>query len=77
VGIWQNLLDRGDIGAIIDSLTALSNAIGAVTKYLGGLGTVTIFGSGFLSAFKDIGRAKMLALVNNKYADSNMCPLGY
>ena len=46
VGTVQNLVDRGDIGAIIDAFTSLSEAIGWVVDNLGLLGTTAIIGTG-------------------------------
>ena len=54
VGIWQDLLDRGDINTVIDLLTKLSEAIGFVTEKLGLLGTASFGLAGFLQA-KDLG----------------------
>lgn len=46
VGTVQNLVDRDDIGAIIDAFTSLSEAIGWVVDNLGLLGTTAIIGTG-------------------------------
>lgn len=61
VGIFQNLIDRGDIGKIVDGLTAISEAIGAITKNLGLLGTAGV-GLGAFFGIKDLGRGKKFPL---------------
>lgn len=43
-GIWQNLLDRGEVGGIVDALTGLLSVIEKITGALGGLGTVLATG---------------------------------
>ena len=48
VGNAQEMLDRGDFGAIIDGLTKLSEAIGWVIDKAGLLGTVGLIGGGIL-----------------------------
>ncbi len=50
VGTFQNLIDRGDLGIIIDSLTKLSEAIGFVVDKLGLFGTAGVIGGGILGA---------------------------
>lgn len=40
VGVWQNLLDRGDLGNVIDMLTELSEAVDMITEKFGLFGTV-------------------------------------
>ena len=57
-GTFQEIIDRGDLGTIIDGLTGLSNAIGFVTKNLGVLGTIGL-GVGIFNGFQNIGRGKM------------------
>ena len=54
VGTVQNLVDRGDIGAIIDAFTSLSEAIGWVVDNLGLLGTAAGIG-GIVAGFKNVG----------------------
>lgn len=61
VGIAQNLIDRGDIGKIVDAGTKLSEIIGAITDKLGLLGTVGL-GTGGFFGIKNLGRGKMLPL---------------
>ena len=74
VGTIQNIVDRGDLGTAIDGLTKLSEAIGWVIDKAGILGTIGI-GAGIFAGIKNIGRPKMFGLY--KYADINMCSLGY
>lgn len=74
VGTIQNIVDRGDLGTAIDGLTKLSEAIGWVVDKAGLLGTIGL-GAGLFAGFKNIGRPKMFGLY--KYADINMCSLGY
>ena len=64
VGTIQNIVDRGDLGTAIDSLTKLSEAIGWVIDKFGLLGTASIVGGGIL-AKNNIGREKC-------YPSSNM-----
>ena len=55
-GIWQNLLDRGDIGKVVDTATSFIEVIDKIVDKLGLLKTVAITGvvgylaSGFLKA---------------------------
>ena len=74
VGTAQAILDRGYLGTAIDSLTKLSEAIGWVVDKAGMLGTIGI-GAGIFAGIKNVGRPKMFGLY--KYADINMCSLGY
>lgn len=69
-GIWQNLVNRGDIGAIVDAGTKVLDVIDKVTEAIGLLGTALTAGSivgvvktikaaggisGLPTLFKDIG----------------------
>ena len=54
VGTVQDILDRGDIGTIVDGLTKISEAIGFVTSNLGILKTAALGIAGYLS-FKNVG----------------------
>lgn len=54
VGTVQNLIDRGDIGTIVDGLTKISEAIGWVVDKVGLLGTIGI-GAGAFAGFKNAG----------------------
>ena len=58
VGTIQELVDRGDIGKIVDGLTKLSEAIGFVVENLGLLGTIGAGGGIFatIKAFKGDGK---------------------
>ena len=62
VGTIQNIVNRGDLGIVIDSLTKLSEAIGWVIDKLGILGTVGI-GAGAIAGIKNVGRLKMQSLI--------------
>ena len=66
VGTVQDILDRGDIGTIVDGLTKISEAIGFVTSNLGILKTAALGVAGYLS-FKNVGRDIMYSLF--EYAD--------
>lgn len=50
VGTVQEIVDRGDIGTIIDALTKLSEAIGFVADKAGLLGTIGTIGAGIAGA---------------------------
>ena len=63
VGIAQTLIDRGDIGKLVDGFTRLSEVIGLVVDKAGLLGTLGITGGAALG-FKDLGRDKMFSLYN-------------
>ena len=67
VGTVQDILDRGDIGTIVDGLTKISEAIGFVTSNLGILKTAALGVAGYLS-FKNVGRDIMYSLF--EYADN-------
>lgn len=54
VGTVQDILDRRDIGTIVDGLTKISEAIGFVTSNLGILKTAALGVAGYLS-FKNVG----------------------
>lgn len=60
VGTIQQILDRGDLGTIVDGLTKVSEAIGFVTGNLGILKTAAIGIVGYLS-FKNIGKCYVSA----------------
>lgn len=56
--IVKGLIDRSDIGDIVDSLTKISEAIGSVTDKLGLLGTAVTAGMGALGVTGKLGRVK-------------------
>ena len=58
VGVAQDIADRGTLGSIIDSLSAISEGIGAVVGKLGLLKTAALAVTAALS-FKNVGRDKM------------------
>ena len=64
VGTVQEMIERGDLGAIIDGLTKFSEAIGKVTGTVGLGGTLGL-GLGAFLGVKNIGREKC-------YPSSNM-----
>lgn len=68
VGTIQQMVDRGDLGTIVDGLTKLSEGIGFVTSNLGLLKTAALGITGVL-AFKNVGRDKMYSL-SFEYADN-------
>lgn len=61
VGTVQELINRGDIGKLVDGLTKLSEALGFVIDKLGILGSVGL-GAGIFSGIKNVGRDKMYSL---------------
>jgi len=61
VGTWQKLLDRGDLGSVVDMLSSLSEGLGWIIDKLGILGTLGL-GTGAILGAKDIGRSKMFDL---------------
>jgi TP901 family phage tail tape measure protein len=56
-GTWQNLIDRGTIGTVVDSLTSVSEALGWVIDNVGLLGAAGI-GLGTLITKNNVGREK-------------------
>jgi TP901 family phage tail tape measure protein len=54
-GIWQNLIDRGELGAVIDDFSSVMGVIDALTDKLGGLGTLAV-GGGLFAIFKNFGK---------------------
>ena len=61
VGIAQQLIDRGDLGKIVDALTKVSDVIGGITSNLGLLKTAALGVTAFLG-FNNVGRDKMYFL---------------
>lgn len=55
VGTAQAMIDRGDFGNLIDTLTKLSEAIGWVVDKAGLLGTIGL-GTGLFMGLKNIGK---------------------
>lgn len=41
-GIWQNLIDRGSVGKVIDLFTGILNVVDSLTKHIGLLGTALV-----------------------------------
>lgn len=54
VGTAQQMIDRGDFGKIIESLTKISEAIGFIIDKAGLLGTIGL-GAGLLAGIKNAG----------------------
>lgn len=69
VGTAQEIIDRGDLGTIIDGLTAISEGIGGVVGKLGLIKTAALAAAGYLS-FKNVGVDKMHSTVLFWYADN-------
>lgn len=62
VGTVQEMIDRGDLGIIIDGLTKLSEAIGFVLDKAGLLGTIGL-GAGIFTGIKNVGKGKMYPFI--------------
>ena len=73
-GVAQNLFQREDMKSIVDAFTSIGEAVDFATDKLGLFGTIGL-GAGLFAGIKNIGRPKMFGLY--KYADINMCSLGY
>lgn len=54
VGTIQKLIDRGDIGTIVDGLTKISEVIGFVVNKAGILGTISL-GAGLFAGINNVG----------------------
>lgn len=63
VGTVQNLVDRGDLGTIVDDLTKISEAIGFVVDKAGLLGTIGLGAGLFTGIKKNVGGLKMQSLI--------------
>ena len=61
VGAVQQMLDRGDVGTIVDGLTKVSEVITSVIGSIGLLKTVAL-GIATALSFKNVGRDKMYSL---------------
>lgn len=70
----NHFLDSSLVKGIIDFGNTTINVIDKVTSALTPLGTLAL-GGGIFAGIKNIGRPKMFGLY--KYADINMCSLGY
>lgn len=64
VGTAQELIDRGDIGKIVDGLTRISEAIGLVIDKAGLLGTFAL-GGGLFAGVQNIGKCRMSVRISN------------
>ena len=71
---WLNILDSETLKDGVDLLTGLVKVVGQLVDKFGLIGTAAGIG-GIVAGFKNIGRPKMFGLY--KYADINMCSLGY
>lgn len=71
VGTAQSIIDRGDLGIVIDGLTKISEVLGTLIDKIGLVKGAAIALGAALS-FNNVGRGKMHPLVNIKfeYADS-------
>lgn len=71
VGTAQSIIDRGDLGIVIDGLTKISEVLGTLINKIGLVKGAAIALGAALS-FNNVGRGKMHPLVNIKfeYADS-------
>lgn len=60
IGTVQELIDRGDIGKLVDGLTKLSEALGFVIDKVGILGSIGI-GAGLFAGIKNVGIDTLVA----------------
>lgn len=60
VGTVQELIDRGDIGKLVDGLTKLSEALGFVIDKAGILGSIGI-GAGLFAGIKNVGECNYIS----------------
>lgn len=60
VGTVQQMVDRGDIGTIVDGLTKISEVIGSVTGNLGLLKTAAL-GIATALSFKNVGECNYIS----------------
>ena len=60
VGVAQNILDRGDLGKMVDGLTSISEGVAGLISKLGLLKTVALGVSSYL-AFKNVGIDTLVA----------------
>ena len=60
VGTIQQMVDRGDLGTIVDGSTKLSEGIGFVIDKLGILGSIGL-GAGIFAGIKNVGIDTLVA----------------
>ena len=72
--VWINILDSETIKGGADLLNSLLKSVVGLVDTFGLLPTAAGI-AGLFAGFKNIGRPKMFGLY--KYADINMCSLGY
>ena len=60
VGTIQQMVDRGDLGTIVDGLTKLSEGIGFVIDKLGIFGSIGL-GAGIFAGIKNVGIDTLVA----------------
>lgn len=60
VGTIQQMVDRGDLGTIVDGLTKLSEGISFVIDKLGILGSIGL-GAGIFAGIKNVGIDTLVA----------------
>ena len=70
----ENIVNSDTLKGAVNLLNSLLTGVNKLTDALGSLGTIGL-GVGIFAGIKNIGRPKMFGLY--KYADINMCSLGY
>lgn len=60
VGVAQSILDRGDLGKMVDGLTSISEGVAGLISNLGLLKTAALGVSSYL-AFKNVGIDTLVA----------------
>lgn len=71
---WNNFLNSSTFKTGTNFLTGILSLLDKISGTMGTLGTIGL-GAGLFAGIKNIGRPKMFGLY--KYADINMCSLGY
>ena len=71
---WHNLIGAEEANGVLAIFQKVATALDTISGKLGSLGTIGL-GAGIFAGIKNIGRPKMFGLY--KYADINMCSLGY
>ena len=71
---WHNLIGAEEANGALAIFQKVATALDTISSKLGSLGTIGL-GAGLFAGIKNIGRPKMFGLC--KYADINMCSLGY